>query len=223
MTNLRLRFTLLSDATFGRGDGVAGLVDAEVQHDRYGLPYLGGRALKGLLGAECSDIVSALEGATANRDARWRTAEQRLFGDSGGTLKGAAIMRVGAARLPADLRAAVAYDIQQNRFTPSEVLETLTDVRRQTAMDAESGAPKRETLRTMRVILRGTAFESRLDFVQTPTEDDLALLAACVKAFRRAGTGRNRGRGRLKAELLDADGQVMTDTYFYRFRKAVST
>lgn len=40
---LWLKFTLLSDTAFGRGDGVAGLVDAEVLHDPYGLPYLGGK------------------------------------------------------------------------------------------------------------------------------------------------------------------------------------
>lgn len=55
-----LKFTLKSDATFGRGDGVAGMVDSEVQHDSYGLPYLGGRTIKGLLGEECASILFAL-------------------------------------------------------------------------------------------------------------------------------------------------------------------
>ena len=38
-----LKIDLLSDTTLGRGDGVAGVVDAEVQHDAYGLPYLSGK------------------------------------------------------------------------------------------------------------------------------------------------------------------------------------
>ena len=50
MPSYQLRLTLLSDATFGSGDGVAGLVDAEVQHDYVGLPFLGGRTLKGFAG-----------------------------------------------------------------------------------------------------------------------------------------------------------------------------
>jgi len=61
MMTFLLKFTLESDATFGRGDGVAGVVDSEVQHDPYGFPYLGGRALKGLLGDECANILFALE------------------------------------------------------------------------------------------------------------------------------------------------------------------
>lgn len=222
MKTYRLRIELESDATFGRGDGVAGVVDAEVQHDRFGLPYLGGRALKGLLGAECADILFALEAIDADTVARWQAAAQRLFGRSGGALQGQATLLVGPARLPADLRAAVARDVREGTLRRDEVLESLTALRTQTAMDPQTGAPLKETLRTMRVILRGTPFEARLDFIQEPETDDLALLAACVKAFRRAGTGRNRGRGRLRAELLDASGQPATDTHFGDFRKAVS-
>lgn len=222
MTDYRLRITLLSDATFGRGDGVAGLVDVEVQHDECGLPYLGGRALKGLLGSECADIVYSLRKARPDQAGRWEAAEQRLFGKSGGALNGQALLRVGAARLPDDLRAAIAQDLQQTGLKRADVLETLTALRRQTAMDAETGAPQKDTLRTMRVILRNTILKASLAFTEAPQPDDLALLAACIKAFRRAGTGRNRGRGRVRAELLDIGGQPITDSCFDDFRKAVS-
>ncbi|MBK9094000.1 MAG: hypothetical protein IPM84_14760 [Anaerolineae bacterium] len=220
MKSYQLRLTLLSDATFGRGDGVAGLVDAEVQHDEVGLPYLGGRTLKGLLGAECADLVFALEKARPDQKDRWRTVGDRLFGRSGANLKGEAILRVGPARLPDDLRLALMEDVQKGRLTPNDVLEMATALRRQTAMD-EWGVPQENTLRTMRVVLRNTAFWAALDFLDEPKPEDLALLAACVKALRRAGTGRNRGRGRLRAELLDAEGQPVTDLLFREFRKAV--
>ena len=54
MPELMLQITLVSQATFGRGDGVAGLVDIEVLHDEMGLPFLHGRSLKGLLMATCA-------------------------------------------------------------------------------------------------------------------------------------------------------------------------
>ena len=219
MKEYTLKLELLSDATFGRGDGVAGLVDVEVQHDRYGLPYLGGRALKGLLGTECDDLVFALE--KAGQGEQWQAAADRLFGQSGATAQGQAILRIGPARLPDDQRAAIAWDMDNGRLTRAEVLETLTTLRRQTAMDAVTGAPLKKTLRALRLILRGTIFASRLTFTQEPSEDDLALLVATIKALRRAGTGRNRGRGRLRAELLDGAGQPVTDTLFKTFRKAV--
>ncbi|PVE30161.1 hypothetical protein DC030_15410, partial [Enterococcus faecalis] len=58
---IEIRLKLLSDATFGRGDGVSGLVDEEVEHDaRTGLPLVRGRTLKGLLVEGCADIFYAL-------------------------------------------------------------------------------------------------------------------------------------------------------------------
>ena len=44
-----LHMELLSDATFGRGEGTAGQVDTEVEHDEFGIPYIGGKAVRGLL------------------------------------------------------------------------------------------------------------------------------------------------------------------------------
>jgi hypothetical protein len=219
MTTFWLKFTLKSDATFGRGDGVAGVVDSEVQHDAVGLPSLGGRALKGLLGEECANILFALE--CQGRAQRWQMAAQRLFGSPGSQDEDQSLLHVGDARLPEDLRQAVRVGIEREELTREHVLRSLTAIRRQTAIDAQTGAPKKETLRAMRVILRETSFAAALPFLADPEPDDLALLAACVKALRRAGMGRNRGRGELVAGLYDAQGQDVTDTHFDRFRQAI--
>src|SRR5690606_30147597 len=45
----RIVIELLSDTTFGRGEGTPGTVDVEIEHDTYGLPMLGGKSLRGLL------------------------------------------------------------------------------------------------------------------------------------------------------------------------------
>jgi len=218
MNTFRLKITLKSDATFGRGDGVAGVVDSEVQHDAYGLPYLGGRALKGLLGEECANILFAL--GQQGRAEGWYAAAQRLFGSPGSSNEDQSLLHIGDARLPEDLRRAVEGGIERGELTREQVLHSLTAIRRQTAMNVE-GAPQKETLRATRVVLRQTPFEAVLTFLADPTEEDLALLAACVKALRRAGTGRNRGRGELEARLYDAQGEDVTDDHFARFREMV--
>lgn len=214
-----LRFVLKSDATFGRGDGVAGLVDTEVQHDEYGCPYLGGRALKGLLVNECADLRAALPDTIRPR---WEEAAQHLFGSPGSTLGDNALLSISDAQLPEDLRRAIVRDVvrEQNPVKREEILETLTVLRRQTAID-ESGVAKEGSLRTLRMILRETPFEATLHFTEEPTDDDLALLAACIKAFRRAGTGLTRGRGRLTAELLNSSRQPITKEFFEKFRLGV--
>lgn len=199
---IEMKVELISDATFGRGDGVAGLVDTEVEYDSgTGLPFIRGRVLKGLLTEECANILFALNRTSPNL----QEAALFLFGESGSTQAGEAQMLVGSAMLPEDLRHAVANDIRRGALTPGEVLESLTAIRRQTSINEESGAPETGSLRSARVVLRETVFSAALEFVTPPTEAALGLLSACVLSLRRAGSSRNRGRGRLRAWLKDED------------------
>ena len=222
---LQIHLGLKSDATFGRGDGVAGLVDEEVEHDAAtGLPFLRGRTLKGLLVEECANILFALGKQNSSACAQFERAAKFLFGKAGSTSNDDALMHVGAAMLPKGLRNAVQADVKANppRLTAADALESLTDIRRQTAVDERTGAPEQGSLRSMRVVLRRTPFISRLDFDEEPEDVAKALLAACVLSLRRAGTGRNRGRGRLMARLHDEYGKDITDDCFAHFQQIVT-
>lgn len=211
--SLWLKFTLLSDTTFGRGDGVAGLVDAEVQHDSHGLPYLGGKTVKGLLAAECAEILYALQQANCSNIEKWERAARFLFGGPGSQIEQTGQMLVGNAQLPQDLRDLIASDFRLLDELEKELrekkigqkrrqtLDSLTALRWQTAMDQITGAPKEKTLRTIRTIIRGVTFETHLRFASPVPQEAYWLLAACVKVFHRAGTNRNRGYGRLQASL----------------------
>lgn len=227
MTPYWLKITLASDTAFGRGDGVAGLVDAEVQHDDYGLPYLGGKTLKALLSATCAEIIAALNHVELNE--AWEDAAAWLLGEPGSGVDEVANLHVGDARLPTDLRRFIAYQVDSDPATTREdILESLTGLRRQTAMDPVTGAPQQETLRTTRVIIRGTPFFSRLDFLEDPDEAKLALLAACVKALRRVGSSRNRGLGWVKTELYDTNpidpgSQPVTERLFTPFEESLQS
>lgn len=215
---MKIRLKLLSDATFGRGDGVAGLVDAEIEHDEYGMPYLRGRTLKGLLLEEATHILFAL--VKAGRGSRWEAAAQQLFGTSGGLLHtGESILHIGDAHLPEDLREVIIADVTAGYYTSAEVLEALTTIRAQTAMEP-SGVPAKGSLRATRVLLRGTVLEAEVHTRRPLSDEEQAFLAACVKALRRAGTGRNRGRGRLEATLWQ-DGESITDRAFTYFEQEV--
>lgn len=219
MTTFWLKFETKSDATFGRGDGVAGLVDSEVQHDKYGLLFLSGRSLKGLLGEECANILFAL--GKQNKDKTFEESAKHLFGCPGSSDSDKAILHISDGKLPEDLREAIISEVCNEKLRREDVLNALTAIRHQTAIAEKSGAPKKGSLRTMRVILRETPFESELSFIQDPSGMDLPLLAACIKSFRRAGTGRNRGRGELVARLCDEKGEDVTDEHFVIFQEEV--
>ncbi|BCX03532.1 MAG: hypothetical protein KatS3mg053_1470 [Candidatus Roseilinea sp.] len=174
--NLYLHIKLKSDATFGRGEGTPGEVDAEMQHDVLGLPYYGGRALKGVLAQECADLLHALD---QQEGGRWWRAGKELFGTPGSTSAAAGVLTVGDAQLPEALRAAVAYAVGRGLST-SQVLRALTAVRKQTANDIATGAPQDETLRAMRVVLRETEFVAPLSFLAHPS-DGCAGVVVCLR------------------------------------------
>ncbi len=231
MKKLYLKIFLESDTTFGRGEGTPGLVDEEVEHDpETGLPFLRGRNLKGLLVEECANIIYALELQGAPGLQKIKEAAAFIFGSPGSTLEKDARLHVGAAQPPEEFRKVLSERLKMDaqasgdnkeKLLPQEVLETFTAVRRQTAVDENTGAPEKGSLRSVRVILRNTTFFAPLTFTLEPDDCAKGLLAASVLSLRRAGVGRNRGRGRLQVRLLDESKQDITESCFKGFRQLV--
>jgi hypothetical protein len=213
-----LHITLRSDASFASGEGVAGLIDSELQHDRHGLPYLRGRSLKGLLAEECANLLDSLArqgGGPASE--QLDKAAAALFGIPGADPRAQGRLYLGDARLPDDLRQTIASDIRGGRLTPVQVLESLSAIRRRTAMN-ERGAPRTGSLRSQRVLLRETTLIAGVSFGEDPDPTQLALLAACAMGLRRAGSDRNRGLGRLRVCLYEEDRDT-TDRHWDCFTR----
>lgn len=215
-----LTVTLRSEGTFGRGDGVAGLLDAETEYDEEtGLPHIRGRRLKGLLVECCADILFGLSRGEGYPPALDRAAGF-LFGRPGSRAEDRGRLHVGTAAMPSDLATAIREDVRAGRLAPADVLEALTTVRRQTALGDGTCAPEGGSLRSARCVLRGTALAARLSFRETPDGTALGLLAACISALHRGGSVRNRGRGRLRAGLA-ADGAEVTGACLDAFEALV--
>jgi len=197
---------LLSDATFGRGEGTAGAVDTEAEHDETGLPLIGGKTVRGLL----RDAWLSMHACFPDLGA----AAERVLGRSK-SLDERCRLRIGDALLPSPLRdtARVAVERAEWPLSPRAVLDGFSDIRYQTAEDRRTGAPMITTLRSSRVILRDFSFESRLGWMDgyRPVPDDLQVLALCALATRHGGLLRNRGRGHLRVTIdgdLDRTGQL---------------
>ncbi|HAT15677.1 MAG TPA: RAMP superfamily protein [Microcoleaceae bacterium UBA11344] len=225
---LQVQIKLLSDTTFGRGDGVAGLVDQEVEHDSYGFPYLRGRTFKGLLTEECDHLIILLKDELFRH---WNGVRNKLLGVSGSVIETTSIMHVGDASLPEKLLEAVKIQIEKERekdqpaLTPTDILHSLTTIRRQTAINPNNGTADRGSLRSARVVIRDRVntpprFTALLFFDEEPTADMKALLAVGVLALRHLGSGRNRGRGHVQCSLWDANGKNdITQDFVDRFGK----
>jgi hypothetical protein len=194
-----LHIELLSDTTFSRGEGTAGVVDAEVEHDEFGIPYIGGKSIRGLLRDGWLSMQVHFP--------ELHHAAGRVLGH-GQALDDTCRMRISDAVLPSTIRdvARNAVERREHTIAPSTMLEAFTAVRYQTAENRATGAPEETTLRSSRVVLHGFVFESRLTWLNRyePDADDLRVLALCALAVRNGGLLRNRGRGFLQM-TLDGD------------------
>ncbi|HDH25461.1 MAG TPA: RAMP superfamily protein [Actinobacteria bacterium] len=191
-----LHLELLSDSTFSRGEGTAGAVDTEVEHDESGLPFIGGKTVRGLLRDAWLSMCDCFPDLHAAAD--------RVLGRSR-CLDESCRLRFGDALLPEPLRRPVraAAERTEKPLSPETILAAFTEIRYQTAEDRDTGAPATTTLRSSRVVLRGFSFESRLTWLggYDPAPDDLRLLALCALVTRHGGLLRNRGRGHLRLSL----------------------
>lgn len=204
MRDYWLTVNLESDATFGRGEGVAGLVDTEIEHDPAGCPFVNGRTLKGWLVEAWLEIRHALPPNSMDKVAC------RLFGQGSDHQ---AELHIGAATLPPTLRAALHADVQHGNLQPADLLTVLTTIRRQTAVDHERDTPQDGSLRSLRALRRDTLLIAPLHFERDPAPTDLPLLAACALGVRRGGLGRNRGRGKLFLRLHDQQPTATAEAY----------
>lgn len=194
-----LRIELLSDATFSRGEGTAGFVDTDIEHDAQGIPFIGGKTIRGLLRdswlsmselfPELADAAERVLGCTASMNEECR-------------------LRIGDAVFSEPVRRTVeaAAARKENPLPPETILAAFTAIRAQTAEDRETGAPERTTLRSSRVLLHGFELESRLNWLDgaVPSPEEIRVLALAALATRHGGLARNRGRGHIRL-TLDGD------------------
>lgn len=194
----RIVIELLSDTTFGRGEGTPGAVDVEVEHDAHGLPMLGGKALRGLLRDSWLSMqvhFPDLQGAG-----------RRLLGPHG-DLQETAILRIGDATIEESARAFIIWATERahDPLAPQTILAALTEIRPQTSEERTTGAPARTTLRSTRVALRGLELVAPLCWLSAPDSRDMQCLALAALATRHGGLARNRGRGHLRVTI---DGDI---------------
>ncbi len=189
-----IQIELLSDTTFSRGEGTAGVVDVEVEHDALGLPFLGGKTLRGLL----RDSWLSMQLCFRER----ADAAARVFGFEADCDENS-ILRIGDAVVDEDTRRWVQTALfrENHPLCPSDVLEALTDIRIQTSEDRCTGAPAETTLRAVRVLLRGLTLRAPLFWLTPPTAEHIQCLCLALLATRHAGLARNRGRGHIRLSL----------------------
>ena len=197
MKGYELKIETLSPLHLGGGKADV-IIDAEVVHDEYGMPYFPAKRLKGLL------YESALEMAEISSEAWFTIAQLKaLFGQGEDGESGFVL---GNLYLPEyeELRSGWKYlsDNYQGLFTHKDVLETYTELRYQTKIDKKTGTADEGSLHNMRFVDAGTVFVGNLKlFVDDAINEKILKLA--VKNLRFVGAKRNRGCGNVRCSIQE--------------------
>lgn len=197
----RLRLQLLDTWHVGSGHGEDRYIDASVERDANGLPYVPGRMLKGLL----RDAASALE-----LWGHWPEGTAlRLFGGDSRRAEGLAqpgLVRVSNAVLPAAERKWLAGD----GLDASLQRNALFTTRFQTAIDRDSGIAAEGSLRGIELVLP-LLLESEIELGMpsvAPLPSDWDNISKLLPLVRALGAHKTRGDGRVCLSWIAQEGMA---------------
>lgn len=209
---MKLKIELLSDLCTYSGETYNSVVDTDVVYDRYGLPYIPARRIKGCIREAClelRDFGCMIE--IEKKDSQSRecvsvdeTIFERLFGKEGNSNSAFSISNAYLEDYPKKITALMTV-MDKPWMSPHKVLDMYTYTRSQTAVELESGTAQKNSLRTMRVVKKGLVFEAELLWNGEKLNEEskeFQVLRAAASIVKHIGCGRTRGLGLVSLELL---------------------
>ena len=178
-------------------------VDADVVHDKYGLPYFPGKRLKGLLYESAVEVKEMAE--AANMIFINQKTIDELFGHTGDG--GASVQMIVEDLYIAEYET-IKPDLEylEEKYPAyirkEDVLQEFTSIRYQTAIEKETGTAKDGSLRNIRVVDAGMEFVGKWEILGAKQEH-LEALALAMQNLSAAGGKRNRGFGEISCVMTD--------------------
>ncbi len=178
---------LKSDTIPGSGTSLAGIIDRDIAYDKYGLPYIPAKRLKGVLRESAEDLrIKDIDKIFGVSDEE-KGCELRI--DNGLLTNQVEYVELLQSK-----------DIKE--FLPKEtVLDFFTYTRSQTMI--ENGVAKDNSLRVSRVLKKDLTFAFNLECNPENIED----LKNICKVTRDFGASRTRGFGEVELELINELGE----------------
>ncbi len=201
MKEYTLKVKLVSPALTASGEGLGAIIDTDIVFDETGLPYIPAKRIKGCLRDSAREVQEMFEKSEIN----YLPCIEKTFGVVG--TKTSALVYISNLYIEnyAKNKEWLNYFLKSNAYkavlSKDRILETFTHIRRQTAI-GEKGVAREHSLRTARVINKGTCFFGDIKTADKDDEIINTIALACLN-FRHMGTMRNRGFGEIKCSLHD--------------------
>lgn len=186
--DVNYQITFYSDWHCSSGQSAGFGVDLTVIRDRYGLPFIPGRTLKGLL-RDAAENFMELSGAD-NYDS-WEKFIKDIFGKGGEKTGGSATKcYFSNAELPDDIKSYLGANDEEKDFLFRTISSTAIN---------ERGVAKEHSLRVMETVVPLTLKATIHNFPESG--GDHAKLTQCMQWIKRLGLNRNRGLGRCSWQI----------------------
>ena len=190
---MKIKIELLSDLCSYSGETYNTIVDCDVVHDEYGLPYIPAKRIKGCIREAALELKEL--GLIEHYD--------EIFGDKGNK---EACFTLSNALLEdhRKLTNALKNFKEKSVVEPTKVLNEYSYTRTQTRVDYESGVALDNSLRTIRVVKKGLAFYANLNFKNNAYFDDFKNAVSIVKHM---GVSRTRGLGLVNLTIENEENE----------------
>ena len=177
-------------------------VDAEVVHDRYGLPYFPAKRLKGLLYESAVEVKEMAELSGAD------FIDQNVIDEVFQHVPSEVQLVAEDLHLEGyeDLQRDLSYLQEQypEYVRRDDVLQELTSIRYQTAINKDTGTALDGSLRNIRVVDAGLVFSGKWE-IRNAGKKHLQVLALAMQNLSFAGGKRNRGFGQIQCAMAEQE------------------
>jgi len=194
---MKIIMKLKSDAIPGSGKSLAGIIDRDIAYDKFGLPYIPAKRIKGIL-RESAEELGIDEDKLFGIEGSARGCE---FHIDNGYLEGYQEYKKLLSSKSGN------RDIS-NLLPQQAILDFFTYTRSQTTI--ENGVAKENSLRISRVLKKGLRFEFNVDYNQKH-KDDLNTICNVTRAF---GASRTRGFGEITLKLETSQHNEVSEDHY---------
>ncbi len=231
MNKYTLKVILESEAIFNSGEEEQNLVNNKVLVDEYGFVYFHAKTLKGQLRKKAKWLENKLASIKGKdkiikykesivklfgseyRDSKTKNDSQQNEFNKALAYNNRGVMILSNLELKKEIRDYFKsininneLDNLEYKITPYDIMEAQTN-RRARIQIGKDGVSEEHMMMTYHTVKDGLIFYSEINFLDEIDENDLTALNAIVSSLENLGSSINRGRGKIKAELLDEEGQ----------------
>jgi CRISPR-associated protein Csx10 len=206
MKEYKLIIHLESDTLIGAAGGHGTIIDTEVIFDPFGVPFIPGKRIKGLLRDSAMEIAAMYNALPKSIDNQMNdvplTYEQveKIFGKAGSDEFSNFYLNTDFHIAGYDL---LSQHLRKEQLSVEMVKRFFTETISQTAIDEDTGSATEGSLRKLRVIkhkLPNGAAQAFHGLIRFPEEyfDKMKLIFSNI---RRMGSNRNRGLGHVQLKI----------------------